>query len=848
MPGSTYPLEVQPRIPPELARLQEMANDLVYSWDRSIRSLFHRLDRDLWEACGHAPKAFLRRVSQRRLDEAVQDRSYMEDYRRVTSAYDSYREHRGRPELTDLFDPKEDLIAYFCLEFGFHESFPIYSGGLGILAGDHCKAASDVGLPFVAIGLLYQMGYFTQTIDGHGHQQVSHVRSHPHDLPVVPTLTESGQHLTLEIEFPGRMLKVRVWTAQAGHIKLYLLDTNIPDNSEEDRAITHQLYGGDREMRLQQEFVLGVGGVRALRALGLRPTVWHINEGHAAFQLLERCAHRMREGLDFNSAMELVAAGTVFTTHTPVPAGHDIFDMHLVAKYLSRVAETLGLDFEQLYALGLNGSEGFNMTCLALRCTRFHNGVSRIHGRVAAEMEAGLWAQIPHRENPITHITNGVHLQTFLAREWVSLFDLRFDDWHNELLNEEYWERLDEIPDYHYWSIHKALKQQLLQRVHESIVEQQRRNGISDAVVRRMVRHVDGSDQDVLVMGFARRFATYKRALMLFADRDRLARLLNDPEQPVVIVFAGKAHPHDEPGQHLIKMIHDFSMHPDFIGKILLLEGYDMALARHMVTGVDVWLNTPEYPLEASGTSGQKAGLNGAVNLSVLDGWWGEGYNGSNGWGITPRDSHFDHDQRHQEEANDLLNIIEFEMIPTYYRRDGGGYSADWVKLSKNSMKSTIPRFNAQRMLRDYVTTLYHPAQLQRRKLEANGAEMARQLAGWKQRVRDAWPGVEVQLMIQPPAHLYHDENIMLKVHADLNGLEAADVKLECLFGRPALEGDIDVAQVAELTATGQDGKYTEFEIDLIPEIAGLQHYKLRMYPVNEAMSHPFELGCMIWI
>jgi glycogen phosphorylase len=846
MPGSTFPLEVQPRIPSELDRLQEMANDLMYSWDRSIRSLFHRLDRTLWDECGHNPKAFLRRVSQARLAEALEDHSYMEDYRRVCSGYDSYREHRGRPELTSLFDPKEDLIAYFCLEFGFHESFPIYSGGLGILAGDHCKAASDVGLPFVAIGLLYEMGYFTQTIDGQGHQQVSHTRSQPHDLPVVPTLTDQGEQLTLNIDFPGRVLKVRVWTAQAGHIKLYLLDTNMPENSEADRAITHQLYGGDREMRLQQELVLGVGGVRALHALGLRPTVWHINEGHAAFQLLERCAFRMREGLDVDSAMELVAAGTVFTTHTPVPAGHDIFDMQMVAKYLGRAAEEAGLNFDQLYALGINSGDGFNMTCLALRCSRFHNGVSLIHGQVAAEMEAALWPQIPHRENPITHITNGVHLQTFLAREWVSLFDLRFDDWHNELLNEQYWDRLDEIPDYHYWSIHMALKQQLLKRVTEVVIRQQRRNGTSDAVIHRMLRHVD--DPDVLVMGFARRFATYKRAVMLFADPERLARLLNDPERPVVIVFAGKAHPHDEPGQHLIKQIHDFSMRPEFLGKILLLEGYDMALARHMVTGVDVWLNTPEYPLEASGTSGQKAGLNGAVNLSVLDGWWGEGYNGENGWAITPRGTRLDADQRYHEEASDLLNIIEHEMIPTYYRRAGGGYSEDWVKLSKASMKSTIPRFNAQRMLRDYVTHLYWPARQQRRKLEANSAELARHLADWKRRVRQAWPGVVVQLMLQPPAHLYHDDKILLHVRAELNGLQPADVKLECLLGRDRDDGEFEVLQRAEIPATGEEGNYTRFEIELAPEIAGLQYYKLRMYPFNEALSHPFELGCMIWI
>jgi starch phosphorylase len=848
MPGSTFPLEVQPHVPSQLAHLQEMANNLEYSWDRSIRSLFHRLDRELWEACGHNPKTFLRRVSQQRLREAVADRSYMEDYRRVAATYEAYQEQRTRPELKGMFDPQEDLIAYFCLEFGFHESFPIYSGGLGILAGDHCKAANDMGLPFVAIGLLYQMGYFTQVIDGHGHQQVSHVRTQPYDLPVVPVLNESGQHLTIGIEFPGRLLQVRVWMARAGQIRLYLLDTNIPSNSEVERAITYQLYGGDREMRLQQELVLGIGGVRALRAIGLRPTVWHINEGHAAFQLLERCAFRMREGLDFDSAMELVAAGTVFTTHTPVPAGHDIFDEQLVARYLSQMAETLGIQFGQLYALGRNAGHGFNMTTLALRCSRFHNGVSRIHGGEASQMEAGIWPQVPAEENPITHITNGVHLQTFLARDWVSLFDLRVDDWRNKLLNEQYWERLEEIPDYHYWSVHKALKQQLMRRVHEAVVRQQRRNGVSDAVIHHMVRHVDGSDSDLLVMGFARRFATYKRAGMLFADTQRLARLLSDPERPVLVIFAGKAHPHDEPGRNLIKMIHDFSMQPEFIGRVLMLEGYDMALARQLVTGVDVWLNTPEYPLEASGTSGQKAGINGAVNLSVLDGWWAEGYNGRNGWGITPRDRRLHHDQRFREEGSDLLDIIEHELIPRYYRRDSGGFSPEWVALSKASMKSTIPRFNAQRMIMDYVQKLYWPARQQRRKLEADDAQPARRLALWKRRVRKAWPGVTAQLMLQPPGHIYCDDLILLQVRADLNGLEAVDVRVECLFGREGPGESFDVLQHAVLPATGRDGSYTQFGIELAPEVPGLQRYKLRIYPYNEALSHPFELGFMLWI
>jgi starch phosphorylase len=846
VPGSIFPLELQPRIPEELSRLQELSNDLVYSWNRHILMLFNRLDRELWHQCGHNPKIFLRRVSQERFDEALEDSAYMEEYRRALSSYDAYVAHRGRPELAELFDHEEDLIAYFCLEFGFHESFPIYSGGLGVLAGDHCKAASDVGLPFVAIGLLYQMGYFTQTIDAQGQQQAEYTRFYPHDLPIVPTRDESGGQLTLEIDFPGRKVRLRVWTAQVGHIKLYLLDTNLPENTRQDRDITHQLYGGDRETRLQQEMVLGIGGVQVLRALGKRPSVWHINEGHAAFQILERCRIRMQQGLDFDSALELVSAGTVFTTHTPVPAGHDIFNRELIQAYLADMAKGLHMSVEELYALGVNGDHGFNMTTLALRGSRFHNGVSAIHGRIASEMEAAIWPQIPHRENPITHVTNGVHLHTFLAREWASLFDLHFDDWQTEIFNEEYWERLDAIPDYQYWSVHRALKQRLFESVRESIVRRQRRNGTSESTINRMVRHLHGDNNEMLVMGFARRFATYKRAALLFADADRLDRLLNDADRPAVIFFAGKAHPHDGPGQELIRQIHEYSVDPRFIGKILLLEGYDIGVARRLVSGVDVWLNTPEYPLEASGTSGQKAGMNGAVNLSVLDGWWDEGYNGNNGWSITPRQGGQGDELRTREESIELLNILEYELIPTYYRRDGSGYSPDWVQVSKNSMKSIIPRFNAQRMLMDYCNKLYCRARDQRSLLGKNEAQLARELAAWKRRVREAWPGVHVDLMLQPPARLYQDEPVLFRVRVDLNGLDASEVTLECLVGRddPALE----VGQVARFEPCGTDGGYSAFELELEPELAGLQHYRLRLYPSHPALSHPFELGCMIWL
>jgi len=654
MTGTRFSLEVRPRIPERLARLEELANDLFYSWDRSVRALFYRLDRDLWHACGHNPKLFLRRVSQARLEEAAADRLYLEEYHRVLSAYDTYLNERPASGIEQHLDPERDLVAYFCAEFGLHESLPIYSGGLGILAGDHCKAASDLGVPFVAVGLLYRQGYFTQTIDGHGNQIAHYTPTDFDHLPVEPARGADGRELRVRVRLPGREVAVRIWRAKAGHIDLFLLDTDLPENQEHDRAITYQLYGGDTHTRIQQEIVLGIGGVRALRALGLEPTVWHVNEGHAAFQVLERCRELVAAGEDFDTALERTAAATVFTTHTPVPAGHDIFDHGLMAEYFGDFARELGIDLEELLGLGSSPASqgGFNMTALALRGSRFHNGVSRIHGGVASRMEAYVWPDIPPEENPIGYVTNGVHVPTFLAREWAGLLDMRLGtEWRNELLNPQFWERVAEIPDHNFWSLRQSLKAELLDEVRRRAVRQHRRNGLSPSQIERLTRFLSGGHMDILTIGFARRFATYKRATLLFSDPERLARLLGDPQRPVVFIFAGKAHPNDLPGQHLIQVIHDFSRRPEFEGRIVLLEGYDLALARKLVTGVDVWLNTPEHPLEASGTSGQKAGLNGVINLSVLDGWWDEGYTGDNGWAIMPHGPDFDAAFRNQEEG-----------------------------------------------------------------------------------------------------------------------------------------------------------------------------------------------------
>jgi starch phosphorylase len=773
MPGRKLLLEVQPRIPLALERLEDLADNLVYSWDRRVRSLFARLDRRLWEACGASPRLFLRRVSQSVLDEAAVDRNYLEEYRRVLGSFDAYMDRGIRPEVVTM-------------DF--------------------------------------------------------------RDLPIRPVRQDDGERLQVDIEFPGRTVKVYVWEARIGHISLYLLDTDLPGNTEADRRITRQLYGGGRDTRLEQEMVLGIGGVRVLRRLGLSPTAWHINEGHAAFMVLERAREHVAEGHALAAALELVASGTVFTTHTPVAAGHDIFESPLIGDYLAPLASALGVDMAEFLSLGGGNGEGpgFNMTTLALKGSRFHNGVSRIHGSVASVMERGAWPEIPPEENPITYVTNGIHVPTFLAGEWYNLFDMRFDEWHAELTDTAYWERIEEIPDYQFWSVRKQLKSAALAEVCRRVEAQCHRNGESASTVARITRLIRDPDADTLVMGFARRFATYKRATLLLADPARLARLLNDPERPAVIVFAGKAHPSDGPGQHLIRVIHEFSRRPEFEGRIILLEGYDIRLARQLVSGVDLWLNTPEYPLEASGTSGQKAAINGVINLSVLDGWWDEGFDGSNGWGIVPRDPQLDAEVRNRDEAKDLLDTLEHEVLPLYFERDRRGFSPGWVHMAKSSMKSIMPRFNSRRMVMDYICQLYHPAREQHRRLGADGGRGAEELAAWKTRVRSRWSGVRIVLSLEPPGAVAHGEQVPLEVVLDLNGLEPQDMAVECLVDpEPGMGGE---AQRAMLSPAGGENHAYRFTLALQPVNAGLQSMRLRVYPWHTLLAHRFEVGLMRWL
>ncbi len=849
MNGSSFSLEINPVIPPIIGRLPELANNLYYSWNNKARYLFSRIDPECWLACGDSPRLFLRRVAQSKLDAVADDPVYLDDYDDVCRNFDNYLSHPPAHDATDQLQP-DDLIAYFCAEYGFHESLPIYSGGLGILAGDHCKAASDLGLPFVAVGLLYRQGYFRQAIDAQGNQIASYLDLDFETLPIELARDGEGNPLSIALDFPGRQVIARIWQAAVGRITLYLLDSDVPENSDADRTMTHRLYGGDRRTRIEQEILLGIGGVRALRTLELHPTVWHINEGHAAFQIIERLRERVDAGMDCDTALEVVAARTIFTTHTPVPAGHDVFSDDLVTEYFHALWPTVNMNREQFLALGhQNAQPGFNMTALALRGSRRHNGVSAIHGQVAAEMEQANWPDIAPSENPITHITNGVHVNTFLARDLAQLFDNRHRDWQYHLRDQEYWEFLDEIPDDRFWSLRATIKADMLTDVRRRLRNQLEDDGMGTVRVNRTMRYLNRPESDILVIGFARRFATYKRANLLFRDRARLARLLADKDRPVVFIFAGKAHPADEPGQSLIREIWQLSNEPDFHGRVLLIEGYDMALARKLVTGCDVWLNNPEYPLEASGTSGQKAGLNGVLNLSVLDGWWGEGFQGDNGWAITPYDRSFDHQYRDDEEARDLLTLLENEVKPMFFDRDPAGVPKNWVKRSKRAIATILPLFNSERMVCDYLTRQYLPALKKGRDLLKEEAQQAHSLADFRNRIRAAWSGVKAEVLQRPPARIESNDTITIVVAVTLNGLAPDDVGVECLFGQPDRHGTWQTLERYLATPDKADKQdVARYTLKTPMTLDGLKHYRIRLVPRHDGQTHPYEMGLMTWL
>lgn len=847
--GNTYLLRVRPTIPKALKRLEDIASNLWFAWNSDARALYHQMDPVLWIVCGHNPRAFLRRVSQRRLDEMASDRAFLSQYHGVVSDFDSYLTEEHQWYTNQIEEPGTHQIAYFSAEFGIHESLPIYSGGLGILSGDHCKSASDLGLPFTAVGLLYRQGYFTQTINAVGQQVAVYHDNRFGDLCIEPARDKDGKDVILHLDFPECPVDVKVWIAEAGHIRLVLLDTDLPQNCDVCRVITNQLYGGGIENRIKQEIVLGVGGVRALRLLGITPTVWHANEGHAAFIVLERSREYVSEsGLDFEAALETVRASTVFTTHTPVPAGHDIFPLELFDRHMSGFADALGISLAQLHQLGHgdfgHGAHGFNQTALAIHGAAYVNGVAKLHGEVSSVICQSMWPDLKPEENPVTSVTNGVHVATWLAPELVNAFNQHLGgQWRGHLLDPDYWENIQDIPDYLYWSIHQTNKQCMLQYVREELERQARRNGDSAHLVQAMTSFFDVR---TLVVGFARRFATYKRATLLFQDESRLLELLGSTKRPVIFLFAGKAHPADKPGQELIRRIHEIARKPGFVGRILMLEGYDMTLGRYLTSGVDVWLNNPIRPMEASGTSGMKAAMNGVPNLSILDGWWPEGFQGDNGWAIGGERDIEDDEQRNVDDAASLYHLLQREVMPTYYRRNESGFSDEWVGISKRAMISSIPHFNTDRMVAEYTERFYVPASEHGKLMAANDFQHAREMAAWKRRIRKSWSKVRLSMLGSSAIEFdtTFGKELQLSVQVNYEGLSAEDIKVEVMLLRPTRDGGYKPYRMVTMEHAN-DGVYL---VNLMPDDSGDFAYHVRAYPTHPDLAHPLAMGLMTYL
>ena len=704
-------------LPGRIQRLGELAYNLWWTWTPSAEALFSRIDSTAWDQSGHNPILFLRGVENDRLQAAAQNLDYVELYDRLCSAFDSYLKAGDTWFKRNYPDFENQPIAYFSSEFGLHETLPMYAGGLGILAGDHLKESSDLGIPLVAMGFIYTHGYFSQHISEDGWQDSHRFSLKFEDLPVMPLLDENGEPMTVSVELPGRILHARLWEIHVGRVPLYLLDSNVDSNNEADRALTARLYSADMDLRIAQEMLLGIGGVRALRMLGYNPVVWHMNEGHSAFLGLEQARELVQAGQSLDVACEKVKAHSIFTTHTPVPAGNDEFPLWLVDRYFSNFWSELGLDQEGFIDLAgrehPNGQPTFSMPVLALRFSGQANGVSELHGKVARKMWSFLWPEIKEEDIKISYITNGVHTSTWLARRMGSLYTKYLGkEWRDHLDNQAMWERVLEIPDEELWRVRRHLKRKMVAFIRERARRQWIHHGVHPVQV---IASGVMLDPYALTIGFARRFATYKRANLILRDLDRLIDLLNRPTRPVQIIFAGKAHPSDEPGKMLIQEVYRAVKKAENGGRLAFLEDYDIHLARYMVQGVDVWLNTPRRPMEASGTSGQKAALNGAINFSVLDGWWREGYNGKNGWVIGAENEYANLEEQDQEDAESFYDTLENQVIPLYYDdRTPNQASSTWLAMSKESIRSMAPNFSARRMLKEYVQKMYLPAIEQR--------------------------------------------------------------------------------------------------------------------------------------
>ena len=846
-------ITVNPQLPKRIEKLGEIANNLWWTWNAEFLRLFKMIDMDLWETVEKNPVRFLKLVSQKKLEEATINNDFLREYDQIVGNFDSYMKSRNTWFLKKYPNNEKDLIAYFSAEYGLDQILSIYSGGLGILSGDHLKSASDLGIPLVAVGLLYKNGYFHQRINGHGEQETEYKRIEIDMLPVTPVLDEAGHELVIYLKFPKRRLYLKVWQINVGRVKLYLLDSDIDANHEEYKGITSTLYGGDQETRISQEIVLGMGGVRLLKTLGLSPTVYHMNEGHSAFLTLELIKNTIKEKeLSFEMAKDIVSSQTVFTTHTPVPAGNDIFPIELVEKYFKDYWNRFSITKQEFLELGMKPNpephSGFNMGILALKISGKKNGVSKLHGEVSRELFADVWPNISPEESPITYVTNGVHTCSWLAPNLKELYnDYLMPYWQDNIYKNEVWKDIKDIPDEKLWKEHMARKEKLMEVAKNNIITRLKRCGYQYDKIHAIVSKLD---PNALTIGFARRFATYKRATLIFRDLERITQILNNSNRPVQILIAGKAHPKDKEGQDLIKYIHELSMKPQFIGKVFLLENYNMELSRYLISGVDVWLNTPRRPMEASGTSGEKASVNGVVNFSILDGWWAEGYNEQNGWAIGTNKDYDDYIMQDNEDSESIYNTLESKVIPTYYEKSEDGISHKWLELMKNSIISTGGNYSTARMLVDYTEKLYMPLVNLYNNYYKDLTAVA-EYNEWKRELARNWDAIKIE-----EENNYNNVSIdagniiTVRCEVELPNISIDNIEVQVYYGKIKENGimeKIAIIPMQMIEGNEKDRRY-KYEADIELITGGDYGYTFRVMPKHEMLLDSENLNLVKWI
>jgi len=855
---------VLPSLPDRLKDLELIARNMFWTWNPELVELFKRIDGNLWLVCGHNPVKFLGSVAQSKLEALSENQGFLCELQR---AVEKLKSSLSAPAWFEKVCSKstEPIIAYFCAEFGIHECLPFYAGGLGILAGDHLKSASELGVPLVGVGLLYQKGYFRQYLNIDGWQQEVYLENDIYNMPIELVRKDSGRPLTISVEYPGRCVIAQVWCAYIGRVKLYLLDTNIAANSPADRMITSSLYGGDRELRIRQEIMLGIGGLKALTAIGIAPTVCHINEGHAAFMALERIRElRNAQNMTFDEALEAVRAGNVFTMHTLIRAGLDEFPVELMDKYFGSYFPHLGINRKRFLSLGRilpdDDNESFKMPVLAMRLSSYINGVSKLHGQISREVWGSLWPSVPINEVPIISITNGIHIRSWLSDEMNSLYQRYLGpNWSDETIAESVWETIEQVPDEELWRTHQRCKERLIVFTRKRLMAQMQRRGTYHTELNQAEEVLD---PDVLTIGFARRFVSYKRGDLLLKDAQRFVKLLSDPSRPIQVIFAGKAHPKDTAGKDIIRQIVHFATQYNVRRRLVFLEDYDMDVARALTQGVDIWLNCPRRPMEASGTSGMKAAINGVLNMSTLDGWWSEGYTPDCGWVIGAGERYEDNDYQDKIESQTIYNLLENEVIPMYYKRSADNLPRAWIRKVKDSIKWIAPRFNTHRMVAEYTRRFYSPSAARWRYLTADTMAKAKAFAQWKKSMRNAWSNFAIKDVImevengdgekqlnRKKPQLKVGSQLSVKALIKLGTISPNDVSVELYHGPINTQGNIKDSSIVRMDykeSSGQDGEHW-FSGTMNCAKTGQHGVAVRVLPRHTDLVNPYELGLILW-